>query len=162
MFALVPVDTFIYKLLLLLHILAIIVAFAPHFVWPVVSAKLARDKQPVGPRVGALAAGNTAKVHGPALILAGLFGFALVGLSKPDGADEALWEFSQTWVTLAIVLWFIMVGVVFGLMIPAEKKATEGDEEAGKKLAMFNGIIHLALLLMLIDMIWKPGSGAFG
>ena len=27
----------------------------------------------------------------------------------------------------------------------------------GKKMAMTGGILHLVLLLMLIDMIWKPG-----
>ena len=144
-------DSFGYKLFLLLHILAIIVAFAPQFVWPIVSAKLAKEEKPVGPTVGALTAGNTAKVHGPALALAGLFGFGLVGLS------DKVFEFSQTWVSIAMVRWFAMLGVVFGLMVPAEKKAAGGDEEAGKKLAMFNGIIHLLLLLMLIDMIWQPG-----
>jgi uncharacterized membrane protein len=149
--ALVPVDTFGYKLMLLLHILAILVAFAPQFVWPIVSSKLAKEGKPVGPTVGALAGGNTAKIHGPALILAGVFGFGLVGMS------EDLFEFSQTWISIAMVLWFAMLGVIYGLMVPAEKKAAGGDEEAGKKLAMFNGIIHLLLLLVVIDMIWKPG-----
>ena len=40
MFAIVPVNTFGYKLMLLLHILAVIVAFAPAFVWPFASVKL--------------------------------------------------------------------------------------------------------------------------
>ena len=146
-------NTFGYKLLLLLHILAIIVAFAPQFVWPIVSVRLAKENKPVGPTIGALAAGNTAKIHGPALALSGIFGFGLVGMS-----DKAI-EFSQTWVSIAMLLWFAMLGVVYGLMVPAETKAHGGDEAAGKKLGMFNGIIHLLLLLMVIDMIWKPGFG---
>ena len=151
MFAIVPVNTFAYKLMLLIHILSILVAFAPQFVWPLVSAKLAKDGQPVGPTIGALAAGNTAKIHGPALAIAGIFGGGLVGMS------EKLFTFSQLWVSVAMLLWFAMLGVVYGLMVPAEKRAHGGDEAAGMKLAMFNGIIHTLLLLIVIDMIWKPG-----
>ena len=145
------VDSFGYKLFFLLHILAVIVAFAPAFVWPVVSVQLKKQGKPVGPSIGALAAGNTAKVHGPALVLVGLFGFGLVGMS------DKVWEFSQSWVSVAMLLWFIMMGVLFGMMLPAEKKAAAGDAAADKIVSMAGGILHLLLLLMLIDMIWKPG-----
>ncbi|MCU1352511.1 MAG: hypothetical protein JWM05_1720 [Acidimicrobiales bacterium] len=147
----VIIDTFGYKLMYLLHILAVIVAFAPAFVWPVVSGQLKKQGKPVGPAIGALAAGNTTKIHGPALILVGVFGMGLVGMS------EKTWEFSQTWVSLALLIWFVMNGVLWGLMLPAEKQAAAGDEAADKKVAMFGGILHLLLLLMLVDMIWKPG-----
>ena len=110
-------DSFGYKLFFLLHILTVIVAFAPAFVWPVVSVTLKKQQKPVGPAIGALAAGNTAKVHGPALVLAGFFGFGLIGMS------DKVWEFSQSWISVAMLLWFIMMGVLFGMMLPAEKKA---------------------------------------
>ena len=157
MLAVVPVDTFGYKLMLLLHILAVIVAFAPGFVWPVVSVRLKKRGEAPGPVIGAMAAGNTATVHGPALVLVGLFGFGLVGMSKPDfpGA-EAIWEFSQTWVSMAMVIWFAMIGILSGLLLPAEKAAGAGDADADKKISMFGGFLHILLLLMLIDMIWKP------
>ncbi len=119
--------------------------------WPIVSARLAKEGKPVGPTIGALAAGNTAKIHGPALVLAGVFGFGMIGMS------DKVFKFSQSWVSIAMLIWFGMIGVIYGLMVPAEKLAHGGDEAAGKKLAMFNGIIHLLLLLMVIDMIWQPG-----
>lgn len=143
-------DTFAYKLLLLLHILAVIVAFAPAFVWPVVTVKLVKEGKDPGSAIGALAAGNNARIHGPALVLVGLFGFGLVGVS------DQVWEFSQAWVSIAVVLWFAMLGVLFGLLVPAEKRAATGDVGAGKRVGMFNGIISLLLLVMLVDMIWKP------
>lgn len=144
-------DSFGYKLFLLLHILTVIVAFAPGFVWPIVSVNLKKQQKPVGPAIGALAAGNTAKVHGPALVLAGFFGFGLIGMS------DKVWEFSQSWISVAMLLWFIMMGVVFGMMLPAEKKAAAGDASADKIVSMAGGILHLLLLVMLIVMIWKPG-----
>ncbi|WP_426573546.1 hypothetical protein [Aquihabitans sp. McL0605] len=151
MFALVPVNTFGYKLMLLLHILSVIVAFAPAFVWPFASVKLKKEGKPVGPAIGALAAGNTAKIHGPALVLVGLFGFGLVGMS------DKLFKFDQSWVMAAVVVWFLMLGIIFGLMLPAEKKSAAGDESADKLVSMAGGIMHLLLLVMLFLMIWKPG-----
>ena len=140
-----------YRIFLLLHILAGILAFAPAFAWPIVSVQLKKEGKPVGPTIGALGAGNTTKIHGPALILVGLFGFGMVGMS-----DKA-WEFSQSWLMAALTIWFIMIGVIFGLMLPAEKKAAGGDEGAEKIISMAGGIMHLLLLVMLYLMIWKPG-----
>ncbi len=139
-----------YKLVFLLHILAVIVAFAPAFVWPVTNAAL-RKEGGVGPRVATQVVRNSMMVHGPALVLAGFFGIVLVLLS-----DEA-WEFSQMWVSLAFLVWFALLGVVFGAIVPAERKVAQGDEAAEKRVAMFGGISHVLLLVMLILMIWKPG-----
>lgn len=145
-------NDFGYRVFFLLHILAIIVAFAPGFVWPVITARLRKEGgQPLGPTMSKIQAGNTVRVHGPALLAAGVFGFGLIGLS-----DKA-WKFSQSWVSIAMVLWFVMLGVVYGLLAPAERKAGKGDEAAEQRVAMFGGMLHVLLLLMLIDMIWKPG-----
>ncbi|HWJ97302.1 MAG TPA: hypothetical protein VNQ33_04025 [Acidimicrobiales bacterium] len=140
-----------YNVMLLLHILAVIVAFAPAFVWPFASVKLKKEGKPVGPAIGALAAGNTAKIHGPALVLVGLFGFGLVGMS-----DKYI-KFDQSWVMAAMVVWFLMLGIIFGMMLPAEKKSAGGDESADKLVSMAGGIMHLLLLVMLYLMVFKPG-----
>lgn len=157
MFGLVPVDTFGYKALLFLHILSVVVAFAPGFVWPFASVALKKQGKPVGPAIGELAGGNTAKVHGPALVLAGIFGFGLVAMSKPKGATEAVFDFSQAWISAAMLVWFILLGLVFGVMLPAEKKAAAGDEGAEKIISAVGGGLHLLLAVELFLMIWKPG-----
>jgi uncharacterized membrane protein len=151
--------SFGYKLMLFLHILSVIVAFAPAFVWPVVSVQLKKKGKPVGPSIGELAAGNTTKIHGPALVLVGLFGFGLVGMSKPAHAAnaDAVWEFSQAWVSIALLCWFLMLGLLFGMMLPAEKKAAAGDEGAEKIISAVGGVLHLLLAVVLVMMIWKPG-----
>jgi uncharacterized membrane protein len=139
-----------YKIVFLLHILSVIVAFAPAFVWPVTNASL-RKEGGVGSRVATQVVRNSMLVHGPALVLTGFFGILLIVLS-----DE-VWEFSQMWVSMAFLVWFALLGVVFGAIIPAERKVAGGDEAAEKKVAMFGGISHVLLLVMLILMIWKPG-----
>ena len=127
------------------------VAFAPAFVWPFVSVRLRKANQPVGATINQLAGGNTLKIHGPAFAASGIFGFGLIGVS------DKVWAFDQTWISIAMLLWFVGLGVMFGLMAPAEKKAEAGDEGAEAKLTMYGGMLHLLLFLLLIDMIWKPG-----
>ena len=58
---------------------------------------------------------------------------------------------------MALALWLIMIGILFGLLLPAERALEAGDATAEKRVSMFGGILHLLLLLMLIVMIWKPG-----
>jgi hypothetical protein len=32
-------------------------------------------------------------------------------------------------------------------------------QERGKQAGMYGGLLHLLFLLLMIDMVWKPGSG---
>lgn len=140
-----------YKIVFLLHILSAIVAFAPAFVWPIVNVQ-ARKR---GGRVPAEVAGqvpvNNVLIHGPALVLTGVFGILMIVMS------EDVWEFSQAWISGAFLAFFALLGVLFGLLVPAERKAAAGDEAAVRKVSMFGGFIHLLLVVMLYLMIFKPG-----
>ena len=146
-----------YNIMLVLHLASVIVAFAPVFVWPFVSMRLKKTGQPVGPTINKLAAGLTLKVHGPALVAVGFFGFALSGMSG-DGPDgEKIYSVSSPWLSAAAVLWVLGMGIMFGFMVPAEKKTVQGDAAAEKMLSMLGGVLHLILFVSLYLMVWKPG-----
>jgi len=81
-----------------------------------------------------------------------VFGILMVVLS-----DE-VWEFSDAWISGAFLVWFALLGVLFGLLVPAERKAAAGDAGAARKVSMFGGFIHLLLVVMLYLMIFKPGA----
>lgn len=149
---LAEVDSGIYNVLLLLHLVAVVVAFAPGFVWPVLTGGLRRAGKSLGPEAHQVGAESTLRVQGPALVLAGVFGIGLIGLS------DSTWEFSQTWISIAFVLWFLAIAVVFGLLLPTYRKVAAGNTAAEERVAMFHGMLHVVLVLMLIDMIWKPGA----
>ena len=125
-----------YRIFFLLHILSVIVAFAP----AVVSVL-------PGGREGALGvidrAGRT--VYSPALILAGLFGIALILLS------DDVWQFSDTWISLAFVVWIAMNGVFHALVLAGRRQNDESKVNNGQ------AIMTVLLLVMLWIMIWKPG-----
>lgn len=151
MFVLATINSFGYKLMLVLHLLTVVAAFAPGFVWPAVAVRLKKQQKPVGPTVGDLSSANLTRIHGPSLVLSGLFGFGLIGLS--DGVIE----FSQAWISVGMLLWFVMMGVVFGMQLPAEKKAAAGDVSAEKLVSMSSGIVTLLFVIQLVVMVWQPG-----
>ncbi|HXH57467.1 CopD family protein [Iamia sp.] len=151
---LADVGSFPYNVVLLLHLFSVFVAFAPAFVWPILRVTMRKQGGAVLPeQVARHIAPNNLVVHGPALVLTGLFGVLMVLLS-----GEAF-AFSQTWISTAFLLWFLMLGVLLLGVVPAERKAAAEGETPGPdaRVNMFGGMLHLLLVLMLIVMIWKPG-----
>jgi hypothetical protein len=172
------VNSFLFKVVYLIHILSIIVGFGSSFVWPALASRARK----LPPKEG-YALSHTAFTLGKGMttgptVLAGIAGVLLVVLSKPEGG-EALYKFSQTWISIAFLLFFVSMGISIGLHAPNLKKIDElsgklasGEikggqggtppevaelQARGKKAAMFGGIIHLLFALLLLDMIWKPG-----
>jgi len=126
-----------YKLFLLLHIAAIVVAFAPVVVGAVALA-------PGGRRASVPQLSDTGRlVYSGGLIAAGLFGILLIVTS-----DDA-WAFDQTWISLAFVVWIAMNGVFHAMIFPRRG----GGDRAQLGLA----IMDILLVVMLYLMIWKPG-----
>jgi uncharacterized membrane protein len=140
-----------YDVMLFLHIATVLVAMAPAFTHPL----LERQSRSLDPASRGAVLGfihqNSRRVYAPALVLTGLFGFGLVGMS-----DE-VWEFSQTWVWLSIVLWLAMNGVLHAVMLPAERAASAGDDAALKKVETSGQILTVLLLVILYLMVFKPG-----
>jgi uncharacterized membrane protein len=130
------IDDTGYRIFFLLHILSVIVAFAP-----VVISVLP------GGREGALGMldRTTRTVYSPALILTGFFGIMLIVTS-----DE-LFEFSDTWISLSFVVWIAMNGVFHALVLVGQKANDE------KKVNNGQAIMTVLLVVMLYLMIWKPG-----
>lgn len=130
------IDDTGFRIFFLLHMLSVIVAFAP-----AVIAVLP------GGRDGALGLIDRAgrQVYSPALILAGFFGIMLIVTS-----DEAF-EFSDTFVSLAFVVWIAMNGVFHAMVLAGQK------QNDAKKVNNGQAIITVLLIVMLYLMIWKPG-----
>jgi uncharacterized membrane protein len=140
-----------YNIMLFLHIVTAFVAFAPAFVHPLLANQTkALDASNRG-RVLTMIVGNGRRIYAPALILTGLFGFAMQGMS--DGVIE----FGQTWFWLAIVVWIAMNGVLHGLILPAERAVAGGDETAAGKVDAGGIVLTLMLLFMLYLMVFQPG-----
>ena len=146
-------GTTAYNIVELLHVLTVLVAVAPVFVHPLLRKQMrAADGAGHQHLVVAMAA-NARRLYGPALIVAGLLGIALVEMS-----EDAI-SLTEGWVIAAIVIWVAMVGVLHGLIRPALKAQGAGDASVGteKRLEAGSGLLSILFTVQLVLMIWQPG-----
>jgi uncharacterized membrane protein len=128
-----------YQLFGLLHVASVVAAFGPLFIYPSL--------------VRAGAGNEVAKWHLrlslPALVLAWVFGMGMIGMS-----DNAI-EMSDSWIVASLAIWVGLVVVSWFLIRPS---LTDSSERARSMLAAGTGITHLALVVLLWLMIFKPGT----
>ncbi len=92
-------------------------------------------------------------------------------------ASDKAWEFSQTWLWLSLLLYVVAVGISHAVMIPGTKRIIELQQEMeqsppvggppvqvvemqqiGQKLAPGGMALNLLLVVIIVLMVWKPGS----
>lgn len=140
-----------YRIVLLLHILAVIVAFAPVIAHAVQTMQARSADSASRARMLGFMAANSRRIYAPMVIVAGLLGMALIGLS--GGA----WSFGDPWISASFAVWFAMNGVLHAVLLPAERKLAGGDDSAARRVDAGSAIITVLLIVMLVLMIWKPG-----
>jgi uncharacterized membrane protein len=140
-----------YNIMLVLHILTAMAALAPAFTNPMLTMQTKAEEGSLHQKVMGLLVANGRKIYAPALILTGLFGFGVQGMS-----DDA-WGFDQGWLLSAVIVWVAMNGVLHGVITPGERALSEGDESGLKKAQAGGGAITILLIVMLWLMVFKPG-----
>lgn len=142
-----------YNILLLLHIVAVLVAFAPAAINPLLERHLARNGGDAALQTwGGFAHGYTKKIAMGGLVVALLSGILMIVVS-----DEVI-EFSDTWISLAFLVWFAIAGVVSGMIGKGERLIAAGDMKGREVLAKGGPIATVLLLVMLYLMVFKPGA----
>ncbi|NNC78602.1 MAG: hypothetical protein HKN94_00500 [Acidimicrobiales bacterium] len=140
-----------YNIVLILHILTAMAAFAPAFAHPFLSEQSkSLDSANQSKLLGFIAA-NGRRIYAPALIVTGLLGFGLAGMS------DSVFKMSQGWLMAAAVVWIAMNGVLHAIVLPSERKWADGDSAAEQKVMIGGITITVLLLVMLYLMIFKPG-----
>ena len=143
-----------YNIVELLHVLTVLVALAPVFVHPLLRKQM-RTADGAGQQQLVVAmASNARRLYGPALIVAGLLGIAMVEMS-----EDAI-SMTEGWVIAAIVVWVVMNGVLHGMIRPALKaQGTEGPSPGtDKRLEAGSALLSIGFTVQLILMIWQPGG----
>lgn len=172
MFAGLLPDTFGYRILFLLHLVLVVVGFGTSFAYPALAARARKLPPAEGHAIGHAMLEISKPLTTYPIWAAGAVGIILVGVSEQ-------WKFSQAWVSISFVLFFGAVIFAWFVHMPNLKKmdglqeellAMEGPPPAGgpppqvtelqargKRAGMYGGLLHLVFLLLVIDMIWKPG-----
>ncbi|MCP3853955.1 MAG: hypothetical protein GY745_14155 [Actinomycetia bacterium] len=148
-----------YNIVLFLHILCVLAAFAPAFINPILDRRMDDIDQGAASTVRSFQAIGTQRIHGPALALAGILGFGLVGMSgDPAGGDTSVYSMSDGWIVAAMVVWVAMNGVLHGLLYPAERAYGTGNRMAKSKVDLGGVILTVLLLILLYLMVFRPGA----
>lgn len=162
-----------YKVVLVLHILCAIVGFGAVFLNALYGQQAKSRK---GPEGLAISEANelVSKVGEYFIIAVFLLGIALVLIGDP------VIEFSQTWVWLSMTVYVIALGISQGLMMPRVRRmiALQRElvgagpppagaagpppqvlemERLGKQMGVIGPILNLALVVILVLMVFKPG-----
>ena len=141
-----------YNVVLVLHLLAVLAAFAPVFVHPFFT----QDAPSMAPeqrrQLFGLMAGYGRRVQISALLLAGLFGFALSGMSG------GVYGLAKPWLLASIVVWVAMNGVSHAVILRGEKAVAAGDDSGQRQVALGGAVLSIMLLVMLGLMVFKPGQ----
>ena len=141
-----------YNIVLLLHILTAFVAFAPAFVHPFLGEQSkALDATSRSTLIG-FTYKNGRRIYAPALVLTGLLGFGVAGMS------DDVYKVSDGWLVTAVIIWIAMNGILHAVLLPAERAMSDGDRAAEARVSLAGAAMTLLLVVMLVLMVWKPGA----
>lgn len=136
-----------YNVMLFVHIVTAAVGFAPFFVLPLLAG---RGTSSVLFRS---LADKTLRIYGTAIIVSGLIGFGVAGLS------DKVYRVRQPWLIAAVIVWVGTVAAVHGGVVPAERAlgADPDDRAASQKLRRFGAAVTALFVVQIALMVFKPG-----
>lgn len=148
-----------FKILFALHLLTAIFAIGPLAHAATTAAKGLRTAD-----AGATAASaRTITIYSYASLLVVIFGFGLMSMDSPYRPGKVA-EFSETWIWLSALLWFVAVGIALAITAPTLQVATdrlqrgEAVDSLRAKVAATGGVIGLIFAGIVFLMVYKPGS----
>ena len=104
-----------------------------------------------------------------------VLGFVVLAQAKVGG--HSVFEFSQTWVWLSVVLYLVAIGLVHAIMLPGSKRLRTLMEEmlagpppagdappqvaelqaVGQRMGTVGAVLDVILVVIIFLMVWKPG-----
>ncbi len=143
---------FAYDIILFIHIVSFLVAFAPAAINPLLEAHFAKNADDVTMSNWAkFSSMYTSRISLGALGL--LFITGIIMIIQSD-----LWEFSQSWISISFLVWFAIGGVVSAMILKGEKQIAQGDMNGRSLVAKGGPIATVLMLVMLYLMVFKPGA----
>ena len=156
------IDSGIYKLVLVLHILTAIIGFGGMFIAGFYGAEARNRPGREGLAVAETTLKVTDRIPTVAVYLVPILGILLILLS------DDTWKFSEAWISLSLLLYIVLVALAVTVQVPAIRKMVavrQGADGAQplqmqaeeKKVATVGGIVNLLWIVVLFLMVFKPG-----
>lgn len=156
------VDTNLYKLVFVLHILAVIIGFGGMFIAGFYGNEARNRPGREGLAVGEATLKVTSLAPTMAVYSVPILGILLILLS------DDTWKFSEAWVSLSLLLYIVLLVVAITQQVPAIRKmlalrsGAEGAQSLemqalGRKAATTGAIVNVCWVIVLFLMVFKPG-----
>jgi len=141
-----------YNIFLFLHIVAVVVAFAPAVINPMLESYFRKSG---GDSALQNWAGFTS-TYTRTFSLGGLVALLGTGIVMIILSDDVI-QFSDLWISITFLLWFAIGGVVSAMILKGEKQLARGDMAGSKLVARGGTIATILALIVLYLMIYQPG-----
>ena len=181
---LATINSGAFKFFLVLHLLAAIIGFGTVFLAGLFGVQAEKRKGVEGQAI-AEAAYHVGHIAELVIYTVPVWGIILLFLSKTAG-HHVYW-FDQTWVSVALVLYIIGLGVATGAHLPNLRRmnalmaelnamgpppatapgpgaAAAGPPpqvgelaERGKRAALYGAVLDVLVIVIVVLMVWKPG-----
>ncbi len=156
------VDSDLYNLVLVLHILAVIIGFGGMFIAGFYGAESAKRPGAEGLAIAETTMRVTSLAPTMAVYTVPILGILLILLS------DDTWKFSEAWISLSFLLYFVLIALAVAVQVPNIRKmialrsgsegvqATEVERRA-RTASIVGGIVNLLWVVILFLMVFKPG-----
>jgi len=140
-----------YNIVLFLHVLTVVISMAGAIAHPIMFGL--EEQRPDGDLVAlAKRVEVPSRIYSISYALVGLIGFGLISMGD--------WGWGETWIWLSIVLWVVTLGLLHGMMLPAERAVAAGDVSAVARLKQVGPPLTVLILVVIFLMTVKPGGSA--
>jgi hypothetical protein len=149
-----------FELLFAVHLLFAIFAIGPL----VHAATTAGRGVRKGDGAATAAAARMLRIYSNVSVLVVIAGGALMSLDDPDHPGEKVAKFTEPWIWLSLLLWFLAVGLTQAVIIPSltEAGAKIGRQESVSALTarvgVAGGVVGLIFAGIVFLMVYQPGS----
>ncbi len=143
-----------YKVFLALHLLSVVVGFGPWFLNGLVPARAANVEAGEGRAL------NHANLQVSTISQYAIYGVIVFGAATLGSAHKHTIDFGDAFIYVSIILWVAIVGVLHGLILPAQRElaAGSGDRRAlTQRQSLGAALLNLLVIIAIVLMVWEPG-----
>lgn len=143
-----------YKILLVLHLLAVIIGFGPWFLNGLI------PQRALGSEPGEAQAISRANLQVSVVSQYAIYAVVIFGLGTLGASHKHTIDFGDTFVWLSILLWVAVVGVLHGMVLPAQRRLAAGDGDRAtltQRQSLGVALINLLVIVALFLMVFEPG-----
>lgn len=172
-------DSGMYKVVLVLHLMAAIVGFGGMAVNGFYGAMAAARRNRDGAAIGEAVDKGYSFAEWP------VYAVPILGILLVLMSEDEIFQFSQTWISLSLLLYIVAVGLLHGVQRPTVRRinallkelaagtggtggAGEGGgggaptqvaelDKLGTKAGMIGGVMNLITVVIVVLMVFKPG-----